>query len=97
MSEEPRGGAPERRASAAPELPFAALVLERGLGPGLSTTSIARASPSTSSEMMRSCFWLLAMASRTGRRSFMLEIFFSEMRMYASSMLTFMPSGSVTK
>ena len=47
----------------------------------LLTTSVASASPSTSSAMMRSGFWLLAIASRTGSRSFMLEIFFSEMRM----------------
>jgi hypothetical protein len=47
----------------------------------LFTTSVASASPSTSSAMMRSCFWLFAIASRTGSRSFMFEIFFSLMRM----------------
>ena len=43
----------------------------------LLTTSVASASPSTSSAMMRSGFCWRAIASSTGRRSFMLQIFFS--------------------
>ena len=63
----------------------------------LLTTSVARASPSTSSAMMTSGLPILATDSSTGSRSFMLEIFFSLMRMSGSSMLTSIRSGSVTK
>ena len=47
----------------------------------LLTTSVASASPSTSSAMMSSGLPCLATCSSTGRRSFMFEIFFSWMRM----------------
>ncbi len=63
----------------------------------LLTTSVARASPSMSSAMMSSGFWLRAIASRTGSRSFMFEIFFSLMSRKASSSTASMRSGSVTK
>ena len=63
----------------------------------LLTTSVANASPSTSSAMMRSGLPIFATDSRIGSRSFMLEIFFSLIRMSGLSMLTSMRSGSVTK
>ena len=47
----------------------------------LLTTRVARASPSTSSAMISNGLPLLAMFSSTGSRSFMLEIFFSWIRM----------------
>jgi hypothetical protein len=47
----------------------------------LFTTSVASASPSMSSAMIKSGFCWRAMASSTGTRSFMLLIFFSLSRM----------------
>ena len=63
----------------------------------LLTTSVASASPSTSSAMMSSGLLALATCSSSGRRSFMLEIFFSWMRMKPSSSTASMRSASVTK
>ncbi|ESX25901.1 hypothetical protein X765_24040 [Mesorhizobium sp. LSHC440B00] len=47
----------------------------------LLTTSVARASPSTSSEMMSSGFEVCTTASRTGSMAWRLESFFSCRRM----------------
>ena len=47
----------------------------------LLTTSVASASPSTSSAMISSGLPLLAICSSTGSRSFIAEIFFSWIRM----------------
>ena len=58
---------------------------------------VARASPSTSSAMMSSgapCFWT---ASRIGRMSWMLETFWSVMRMYGESSSAVMVSLLVEK
>ena len=63
----------------------------------LLTTSVASASPSTSSAMMSSGLPSLATCSSTGSRSFMLEIFFSWIRMSAFSSTHSIRSGSVTK
>ncbi len=63
----------------------------------LLTTRVARASPSTSSATMMSGRPILATCSSRGRRSFMLEIFFSWMRMSGFSSTASMRSGSVTK
>ncbi len=63
----------------------------------LLTTSVASASPSTSSAMMISGRPLLATCSSSGRRSFMLESFFSFTRMNASSSTVSIRSASVTK
>ncbi len=62
----------------------------------LLTTSVARASPSTS-EMISSGRPARATCSRIGSRSFMFEMFFSWIRMKGSSSLTSMRSVSVTK
>ena len=63
----------------------------------LFTTRVASASPSTSSATISSGLPLRAICSSSGSRSFMLEIFFSWMRMYGSSRMTSIRSGSVTK
>ena len=57
----------------------------------LLTTRVARASPSMSSAMIRSGRPDLAICSRTGSRSFMLEIFFSWIRMYGVFEISFHP------
>ena len=62
----------------------------------LFTTSVASASPSTSA-MISSGLPARATCSSTGSRSFMLDRFFSWMRMNGSSSLTSMRSASVTK
>ena len=63
----------------------------------LLTTSVASASPSTSSA--RTTIGLLDCMtfSSTGRRSFTAEILLFAMRMYGSSRTASMRSGSVTK
>ena len=63
----------------------------------LLTTSVASASPSTSSAMISSGLPVCATFSSTGRRSFIDEIFFSWMRMYGVSSTASIVSGSVTK
>src|SRR5438105_7780418 len=63
----------------------------------LLTTSVASASPSSSSAMMSNGLPAFATCSSTGKRSFIPEIFFSWMRTYASSNTVSMRSGSVTK
>ena len=63
----------------------------------LFTTSVASASPSTSSATITSGLPARATCSSSGRRSFMLEIFFSCSRMTGFSSTTSMRSGSVTK
>ena len=63
----------------------------------LFTTSVASASPSTSSATMRSGLPERATCSSTGMRSAIAEIFFSVMRMYGSSSTASMRSGFVTK
>ena len=63
----------------------------------LFTTRVARASPSMSSAMMRSCLPCLAVCSSTGRRSFIEEIFFSKIRIRAFSRTASILSASVTK
>jgi len=63
----------------------------------LFTTRVANASPSTSSATMSSGAPIFAICSSTGKRSFMLLIFFSLIRIYGSSSTTSMRSGSVTK
>ena len=51
----------------------------------LLTISVVRASPSTSSAMIRSLAPIFTIFSSTGRRSWMFEIFLSVIRMYGSS------------
>ena len=63
----------------------------------LFTTNVAKASPSTSSEMMTIGFPILATCSRIGSRSFIALIFFSTMRRKASSIVASMRSALVTK
>ena len=64
----------------------------------LLTTSVASASPSTSSEISSSGLPTRTICSRSGRLpSFMLAIFFSRIRMYGSSRTHSMRSASVTK
>src|SRR5207253_590929 len=63
----------------------------------LLTTSVASASPSSSSAMMSNGLPAFATCSSTGKRSCIPEIFFSWMRTYASSNTVSMRSGSVTK
>ena len=63
----------------------------------LLTTRVARASPSMSSEMISRGLLILATCSSTGSMSFMLEIFFSTMRISASSSSQAIFSGLVTK
>jgi hypothetical protein len=63
----------------------------------LLTTSVASASPSTSSAMSSSGRPALATCSSTGSRSFMFESFFSCTRMSRPRAPTSMRSASVTK
>ncbi len=63
----------------------------------LFSTSVARASPSTSSAMMTSSLPSWITLSTIGRRSLMFEIFWFAMRMYGSSKTASWRSGSVTK
>jgi hypothetical protein len=63
----------------------------------LLTTSVASASPSTSSAMMASGRADCITFSRTGNRSRTAEIFELTRRMYGSSRTASMRSGSVTK
>ena len=63
----------------------------------LLTTSVASASPSMSSAMIKSGLPSLATCSSTGNRSFMFEIFFSWISTSAFSMTASMRSASVTK
>ena len=63
----------------------------------LFTTSVASASPSTSSAMMRNGFPERATCSSSGSMSFITLIFFSWIRMIASSRTVSIRSGSVTK
>src|SRR6202158_908483 len=63
----------------------------------LLTTSVARASPSMSSAMIKSGLPARATCSSRGSSSFMLEIFFSWIRMYGSCRTHSIRSGSVTK
>ena len=63
----------------------------------LLTTNVANASPSTSSATITRGLPILATCSRIGRRSFMLEIFFSCKRMYAPSISASILSAFVTK
>ena len=63
----------------------------------LFTISVARASPSTSSEMIARGLPDCMTFSSTGRRSFTAEIFDSTMRMYGSSRTVSIRSVSVTK
>ena len=62
----------------------------------LLTTSVARASPSTSSAMIRSGLPDWATCSSSGSMSFMMLSFFSWIRMRQSSRTASMRSGSVT-
>ena len=61
------------------------------------TTSVARASPSTSSLMMTSGLPLFATFSRSGMSFWMFEIFFSWTRMQGSSSTASIELASVTK
>ena len=63
----------------------------------LFTTSVARASPSTSSAMIRTGLPSWTAFSSAGSMSWMLEIFLSVMRMKAFSRTASMRSGLVTK
>ena len=63
----------------------------------LLTTSVARASPSTSSAMMSSGLPAWMTFSSSGSRSLTLEILDSTSRTYASSRTASWRSGSVTK
>jgi hypothetical protein len=63
----------------------------------LFTTSVASASPSTSSAMIRSGLPDWAAFSSSGSRSFMAEIFLSWIRTYGASMTDSIFSGSVMK
>ncbi len=63
----------------------------------LLTTSVASASPSTSSATIRNGLPCLATCSRIGSRSFIEEIFFSKSRTLAFSYTASMRSASVTK
>ena len=63
----------------------------------LFTTRVASASPSTSSAMMRNGFPERATCSSSGSMSFITLIFFSWIRMIASSRTASIRSGSVTK
>ncbi len=63
----------------------------------LFTTSVARASPSTSSAMIASGRPDCMTFSSTGRRSLTAEILLETSRMYASSSTASMRSVSVTK
>ena len=63
----------------------------------LLTTRVARASPSMSSEITRSGLPTCETFSRIGRTSLIEAIFLSWIRMYASSRIASMRSGSVTK
>ncbi len=63
----------------------------------LFTTSVASASPSTSSDMRRRVLPIFATCSSMGRSSFMLLIFFSLMRIRGSSRIASIFSGFVTK
>ena len=62
----------------------------------LLTTRVARASPSTSSVMTRNGRPARATCSKSGSMSFITLIFFSWMRITASSRTASMRSGSVT-
>ena len=62
----------------------------------LFTTSVASASPSTSSAMTSRGLLTCAMRSSAGRRSLTALIFLSVIRMYASSRMASIFSGSVT-
>ena len=77
--------------------PGAFTATERNVPRILFTTSVARASPSTSSAMMTSGLPLCWTFSSTGRRSFTAEIFCVVSRMYGSSSTPSIRSGSVTK
>jgi len=63
----------------------------------LLTTSVANASPSTSSAMMSSGLPARATCSSNGSMSFITLIFFSWMSTYASSRTHSIRSASVTK
>ena len=63
----------------------------------LFTTRVANASPSTSSAIITSGLPPFATFSNNGSMSFMLEIFFSCSRIYASSITASIRSASVTK
>mmetsp|Transcript_19128 Transcript_19128/g.51467 ORF Transcript_19128/g.51467 Transcript_19128/m.51467 type:complete len:209 (-) Transcript_19128:707-1333(-) len=63
----------------------------------LFTTSVARASPSTSSEMMRSGRWVLTMLSSRGSRDWSEDTFFSTRRMWGFSNSHFCVLGLVMK
>ena len=63
----------------------------------LLTTSVASASPSTSSAITRSGLPIWATFSRIGRRSFIEDTFLSWMRIIGSSSAASIRSGSVTK
>ena len=63
----------------------------------LFTTSVARASPSTSSAMITSGLLAWTTLSSSGRRSLFAEIFELTIRMYGSSRTASIRSGSVTK
>ena len=63
----------------------------------LFTTRVASASPSTSSAMMRNGLPERATCSSSGSMSFITLIFFSWIRMIASSRTVSIRSGSVTK
>ena len=62
----------------------------------LFTTSVARASPSTSSAMISSGFWTWTTFSSSGRMSAIAEILRSVTRMYGLSSTASMRSESVT-
>ena len=63
----------------------------------LLTTSVARASPSTSSAIITRGLPIFAICSNMGSISFMLLIFFSTSRIYGPSRLTSIFPRSVTK
>ncbi len=69
----------------------------RSVPRSLFTTSVASASPSTSSAMMSMGLPICATFSRIGSRSFIELIFLSWIRISASSRTASILSGSVTK
>ncbi len=77
--------------------PGALAAAQRSVPRSLFTTSVASASPSTSSATIMSGLPACATRSSSGRRSRMLEIFFSKKRRRGSSSSTVIFSGLVTK
>ncbi len=77
--------------------PGALTAIDLNVPLSLLTTSVARASPSTSSATMNSGLPDWMTFSSSGSRSLTFEIFDSTSRMYASSRTASWRSGSVTK